>query len=1006
MLLYNKIIMQTTSSFTETQLLECSRRSSIQQLGGNTENNAIFTNKLGYGVELKVGDEVSIHSAIVSERGAGSETIELKGNVIGSVVKNYTEVLKYNEKDSYRNGGYINVLNRVDALEAENKDFPVDVKDNEVNMTIEYYKATNGENCFSLPRRFVTVSKEDTWEAVDSNLNGAVFRPQRNGTIIETDYQRDRNASSVWTDNWFTNEELLKVRQDGTKYTIFTRQGPTFYGENSSIPTGIPSLPYLDATIGNMQNGNGSADPAVDQYAIYRELKTVQIPKGRRSADFIAESFTTSLQNASSLVGYDYWATENNPSTSVVNNNQGQLAGIYQTDTFKPFNCGQGDNFVESNFTQTAIDYDFVADPDQNQLNWANCFQNIAFKRPDFVTAGRENIGRNDPLLTGPENWITRVSNDSMNGSKTMEISINIEYNASNCLRVHNFFKTQKLYPEMWDFRNSTNPYYKRGLTSDTSRFLHLDMVQAYDNADKTKAVSRNELGSDCYFGTATTTPTNASKNMIKYDTPSQPLFITFLKDDEEIFYTNPNNNRLSYGTMKINASNSITFVTESIGGVPESYYNASKFFIGGLEKVGNASYELDKYKRHIGYDPHFTAYGNAAIGLWSPSQTPEYAENTDVGFNIESASGLVDSGGAEQLLGNVINQTYIGSSNPKLVYDNVKDRFGWTDFYTPEYQGNYGGAGDDTDSSVKNPIVDGSEVVYKINKRLRKQNACPGMGPYLDTTGIGIRRTKLNASGKVGTALTSFDLPSKNIFPFSVMDCHSGICISDFGIPENLWDNSLMGILGFSYNQLQSQVSIDNTIQRGVNTFNQNKLNKVTTQGIIKAQDTLIYNQNIFGGIMYHPNIMVACVINNASIKGAANNNAYQYTAPISIGTSSLTITADNVPKQMLNPFFSIRSDLIDDTSAYLGSIDSGQRLPTMGTVLKNYNSGDYFYGESDGITFTVTKPKIVTSITTSINDPDGSFCRLDDSSAVIYKVQKKQLYPVNLVQQFMGKK
>ena len=106
-----------------------------------------------------------------------------------------------------------------------------------------------------------------------------------------------------------------------------------------------------------------------------------------------------------------------------------------------------------------------------------------------------------------------------------------------------------------------------------------------------------------------------------------------------------------------------------------------------------------------------------------------------------------------------------------------------------------------------------------------------------------------------------------------------------------------------------------------------------------------------------------------------------------------------------MLSPFFSIRSNIIDDTSAYLGSVDSGQNLPTMGTILKNYNSGDYFYGEESSITFTVTKPKVITSITTSINDPDGSFCRVDDSSAVIYKIQKNKQYPVNLFEEFMKK-
>ena len=997
--------MDTTSSFNDIQLLECSRRSSVQKLSGNTENNAIFTNKLDSGVELKVGDEVSIHSAIVSERGAGNETIELKGNVIGQVVRNVTDIKTYTASDSFKNNGYLLVLNREDAVDINNEDVTLDVKDNQVNMTIEYYKATNGENCFSLPRRFAGASEkylDPQWKYDDGFQTGAMFRCQRNGTIIETDYQRDRNASSPWTNSWLTNKELLKVRQDGTKYTIFSRQGPTFYGINSSIPTGIPSFPYLEATIDNMENGNGSVDPAVDNYAIYKELKTVEVPKGRRSADFIAETFTNSLQNASTLEGYDFWKTSNNPSTADVYSNQGQLAGVYKTDTFKPFNCGSGFNFSSGAF-KLAMNYDFSPPLSQFVLDWANCFQNVAFKRPEYVEAGRVNLGRPSLLTSGPDNWIVDVSDDRSSQRTKMEITINIDYNASNCLKVHNFFKTQKIYPEMWDFRNGSDPYYNKGLTRDNSRFLHIDMIQAYDHPDKTKAVPRKEIGSDCYFGDKNTDPTNASdlNNMIRYDTPSQPIFFTFLKEDENTFYTNPNNERLSYGTMKIrggtgNASQKITFITESIGGVPSSYYNGSGFFIGGKEAVGNGSFELDKYKRFIGYDPHFTAYGNAAIGLWAPAQTPDFAQNFILGLQVNDSNG---SAKEDIELSEVINQTYIGSSNPKLVYDNTKDRFGWADFYTPEYVGSYAGAGDDPDN---NPVTDGKELVYKINKRLRKQSCCPGMGPYPDMTPIKMNRTKFNSSKPLQTTTTNFDLPNRNIFPFSIMDCHSGICISDFGINKDQWDDSLMGILGFSYEQLQSDISETNTLQNRVNTFNQNKLNKVTTQAIIKAEDTLIYNQSLFGAVMYKPDIFTAMILQDL----ATGTKQYEYTTPISVATNSLTITADNVPKQMLNPFFSIRSDLIDDTSAYLGSRDSGQRMPTMGTVLKNYSSGDYFYSSGDGITFTITKPKIITSITTSINDPDGSFCRLDDSSAVIYKIEKRQMYPVNLVQQFFGKK
>ena len=102
---------------------------------------------------------------------------------------------------------------------------------------------------------------------------------------------------------------------------------------------------------------------------------------------------------------------------------------------------------------------------------------------------------------------------------------------------------------------------------------------------------------------------------------------------------------------------------------------------------------------------------------------------------------------------------------------------------------------------------------------------------------------------------------------------------------------------------------------------------------------------------------------------------------------------------------FHCLRSSLLDDISAYYGSDDSGILLPTMGVVTKTTDSGDFFVGGDDSLTFTVTKPKVITSITTAITDPDGSFSRIDDSSAVIYKIAKNKTYPVNLLQTLFKK-
>ena len=153
----------------------------------------------------------------------------------------------------------------------------------------------------------------------------------------------------------------------------------------------------------------------------------------------------------------------------------------------------------------------------------------------------------------------------------------------------------------------------------------------------------------------------------------------------------------------------------------------------------------------------------------------------------------------------------------------------------------------------------------------------------------------------------------------------------------------------------------------------------------------------------MYKTNINSNFILHHSITNGSpatTKKETSQYNSPVNIGSDSLIVTAESVPRQMLNPFYTIRSDLIDDTS-YLGSKDSGIKLPVIAVISKSTTGGDFFIQESS-LTFTVTKPKVVTSIITSIMDPDGSFARVDDNSAIIYKIQKNQSYPANLLSIF----
>ena len=974
--------MDQTQSYVENTLIECSRLSSIEHQSKNDTNNALFTNKIGSGIQLNVGDTISLHGAMISEVGAGSETIELKGKSLAVKQK-----FKYTKKTPISRYTYTPSTN-FDGLDAEYiqvQEDELELKDNEAHLLISYYKTLNCENCFSLPRRFA-YSKTHTptgadggvtmYEANDHSSEGTTINQIHYGTFIEEDYYSDRNASAVWHANPRTNRSLWKIRQDGLKYTVFARE-KTFYNASAQD--------YLVVQI--PCDINGSADPALDNYNRYVELKTITIPAGRRSADFIAESVTRQLQKGSDIRKIYHNINDTNRDTAVKTQYQGVVAGVYETDSFKLFTAHNGSTFSEVNYDRIKINGTQI---EQKKLDWYSGFQYIAFKRPDFVEAGRAT--RSFGGFNNEQARITHITDNNILGRAKAKIEINLPYTEANCSLFSKFLKSQELYPEMWKIvTNASSHYYsqytqeyathgKVVLTPDNSRFLHLDMVQLYD----TSTYFRETFGSDMM------NPTSNSLNSI----PSNPIFIVYDKSTENIFYENPEydyprTSKMSYGAFTKGPNNNIQFQFEGIGGIPNIFYNSTtKMFLGNSSVP---DYDGDHSRRFMGYDFHFTAYGNAAVGLYNDMLMDR--NNTTLSYlREEKENGDFNSN--QRKWYNQMNKYYMGANNPKLTYDPTKDRFGFQGLYTSERKGNRDSAGATTALGA----VDGAPQVYKINKRLRRQNYAPGMIPY---------SRELNASIYVnGSApYISWELPNKAVYPFSVMDSHSGIFINSFGYNEDNWNNGLFKILGFSYDQLQADLTSSNIPQIRINTDNIDKLHQVTTEADVIAQDVLLYDENPFGGTMYHPVVRPTQLLWLDRPAGSTHSNLPWFPA-LSIEAPSNIITAEAVPKQMLRPFYCLRSSLLDDISAYYGSDDSGILLPTIGIVTKSTDSGDFFVGGDDSLTFTVTKPKVVTSITTAVTDPDGSFSRIDDNSAVIYKIAKNKSYPVDLLSTMFKKK
>lgn len=178
--------------YTDTFILDCNRNNSVEADAGNNSQPAQFTNKQGNGLKLNRGDKVSLHSAFINEIGNTDGTIEFKGETIkNSVGETITYTLEETTNDTKQPMPIDNLYSannefpwNPDAAPTPDKDAFIratlvgsskkqllqpygahqsdcqnvprtfEMKDNEMNVQVAYYKTTNGENYLHLPRRF------------------------------------------------------------------------------------------------------------------------------------------------------------------------------------------------------------------------------------------------------------------------------------------------------------------------------------------------------------------------------------------------------------------------------------------------------------------------------------------------------------------------------------------------------------------------------------------------------------------------------------------------------------------------------------------------------------------------------------------------------------------------------------------------------------------------------------------------------------------------------------
>ena len=122
-----------------------------------------------------------------------------------------------------------------------------------------------------------------------------------------------------------------------------------------------------------------------------------------------------------------------------------------------------------------------------------------------------------------------------------------------------------------------------------------------------------------------------------------------------------------------------------------------------------------------------------------------------------------------------------------------------------------------------------------------------------------------------------------------------------------------------------------------------------------------------------------------------------------VSVVSKSTAITATDLQKSVLRPYYTIRSSILEGHSA-LGGNPTGANLPLISIVDKYSAQGDYFFGNPSGITFTITKPTMIADIITSIHDSDGNYSNVNNTSAIIYKIEKVRQTPEDIIQKILN--
>jgi len=966
------------NEFTDIKIIECNRLHSEEAKADNNENLSLWKNNLQDILHLEAGDKVSVHSAMVSQRGAGQpNSIEIKG-----VSRGFTKEFNFTTIDGTNASEFLPT--KYEVLEGNASSRTIEMRDDTLNFNIGYYFNMNGHNYIHLPRRWwykneTQANRDKQYLDADELAAGlSKFSAFKDNFFFYDDYYQIIGTATDLTEG----KKFYKPRNNNDRYTLMVRD-KTYYSETSASGN-LPDYP--------------NRDPENAIYRQYKELKSITIPAGFNSPEYVASEITRQLSNITEDKTYEFKGNyqETYEPDDVEPGFPIRTYKTINTETYKAFNVAYtykqtseeiADSNLNGSFARIQDDYNFYinasgAGNNASGYQWLSQYHVVGCKRPELYEKGR--------LINSYLNSYRGIRGNAQAGSSSVtspNFIISQAYTKENCQLWKDFFDAQDLYPEIWNIFSDPRTGYSAGDTIENSRWFH---INRYENGSMsftgdTTADSNAMLGDSCYLDHAWNVQepfpgviiTNASQTA----SAICPLYYDPTQKDE--FYESPDEHEYTFGCMKKSATNRIEFVFTENNGWGSDFFDAiltSEFVPSVLRS------------RKCGFDMHFSAPGMTyalPFAGWDDQMYQFNASQEYGNFQLRSGNAGEDFPTGDYNLNSTLykNKLYIGADSPKLEWNGTN--FLLSDLHTPMNITPTNVVGSSYNFSNLNPNTpeDIGAVVYKINPREMWNDWTPARKPYRT-----IKSTTHAHTGNVET-----EQLNQNLEAWTIYDALCGVFIQDFNLSETEWTGSLWDLLGFSYKQFNS--SKNSRVERITNN-NINNLSVITTSAEVNQGDSKLYVQNPTGIPMYSNMIPTAVQFFEADNDINAVQGV-QY-PEINIKTQSLKIVADNLPTRMIRGYYTIRSNILEGTP-FIGGKVNNTTMPIIGVVDKIHGDGDFYFQQESSLEFTITKPLKLASVSCSIHDPDGSYAKTSEQNSVLFKVQKSVSTTFNVLQEFL---